>query len=227
MTRMQEEAPTVETIERGAISRHPAFGQITVSRVSGRRTLYGSDFVHNGYIRVSIYASEQHRTDSRDWPFHGVRPLIEIDMSEAQWGSFVSSFSIGEGTRCTLVSVAGERKPEIPYEDRDAIHKAEANEAVAEAMADLHKLREKIVAGTQGLTKARQQEMLSAVTSAINALSSHLPFIADSFAKQMEKRVEKAKTEVHAYVTNTIMRAGLASIGGEGPLQLSGPNDPV
>jgi hypothetical protein len=221
MARMPEETPTVETTAGETITRHPAFGQITVSRVSGHRTLYGSDFIHNGYVRVAIYSSEQHRSNSRDWPYHGIRPLIEIDMSEAQWGAFVSSFNMGEGTRCTLVSVAGERKPEIPYEDRDAIHKAEGDEVIAGAMADLEALRLKIEAGVQGLTKARQQEMLSAVDGAISSLSSHLPFIAESFAKQMEKRVEKAKTEVHAYVTNTIMRAGLSAIEGGGPLLLT------
>jgi len=131
MARMPEEAPTIERNGEDIVTRHPAFGQIAVSRVSGRRTLYGSDFVHNGFVRVSIYGSEQHRTNSHDWPHHSNRPLIEVDMSEAQWGAFVSSFSSSEGARCTLVSVVGERKPEIPYEDRDAIHKIESDEAAA------------------------------------------------------------------------------------------------
>lgn len=218
----------IEPIEerRGdeTIQTHPAFGQITVNRVSGARTLYGSDFIHHGFVRVAIYESEMCRAYSHDRPHHSLVPLIEVDMSEAQWGSFVSSFGVGMGTCCTLNVVGDERMPWLPYEDRAARHFDEAKAKIDKVAADLQTLRDKIAAGVQGLTKARQAEMLSAVESAITDLSSNLPFVAQSLSEAMEGRVEKAKSEVHAYVTNTVMRAGLGAIGrGDGPLLLERP----
>ena len=37
---------------------HPAFGQVSASRVNGRTNLYGSDFSHNSYISLEIKRSE-------------------------------------------------------------------------------------------------------------------------------------------------------------------------
>ena len=51
--------PTIEQCERfddkSTRLTHPAYGQITVSKVSGSRVLYGSDFVHHSYVTLRIH----------------------------------------------------------------------------------------------------------------------------------------------------------------------------
>ena len=223
--------PDVEPVEVEKHGRtvltHPAFGQITVSRISGQRTLYGSDFGHNGFVRVSVFASELERNHHRDWPHHMNVPLIELDMSEAQWGSFVSSFNIGMGTQCTLNVVGDERKPGFPLQERAKLHFGEGQATVQAVLDDLKALRAKIEAGTAGLSKTRQTDMLKEVDWSIRRMTDSLPFVAKSLAEEMEHTVEKAKTEVHAYVTRTVIDAGIAAIrgdGAEGPLLLTKPD---
>lgn len=223
--------PDVEPVEIDKHGRktltHPAFGQITVSRISGQRTLYGSDFEHNGFVRVSVFQSELERSLHRDWPHSTNVPLIEVDMSEAQWGSFVSSFGVGMGTQCTLNVVGSERKPGLPLPERAKKHFGEGQEAVAAVLNDLSTLRAKVEAGTSGLSKTRQADLLKEVDWAIRRMNDSLPFVAKSLAEEMEQTVEKAKTEVHAYVTRTVIDAGIAAIrgdGAEGPLLLTKPD---
>lgn len=225
MPRVPDEAPTEIADGDRTVLRHPAFGQITVNRISGCRTLYGSDFEHNGFVRVAIYPSELHRHLSYDAPYHSLKPLIEVDMSEAQWGSFVSSFGVGMGTQCTLNVVGDERKPGFPLQERARLHFGEGDEVVRRALEDLKSLRAKVEAGVQGLSKSRQADMLRDVDHAIGRLGGTLPFVAQSFAQEMEKVVEKAKVEVHAYVTRTVVEAGLSALGASGPLRLEGPAD--
>ncbi|PND71765.1 hypothetical protein, partial [Escherichia coli] len=78
----------------------------------------------------------------------------------AQWGSFVSSFGVGAGTQCTLNVVGDERKPGFPVQERAKMHFGEGQEAVRAVVSDLKALRAKIEAGTAGLSKTRQADML-------------------------------------------------------------------
>ena len=93
---------------------HPAFGQVQVSRISGHTTLYDSEFNHAHYVRVTVHRSELNRSLSRDWHF-AKSEIVEFDLSEAQWATFVSSFGNGSGTPCTLKFIAGQgHMPQIP-----------------------------------------------------------------------------------------------------------------
>ena len=92
---------------------HPAFAQITASRVSGHSILYGSDFDHNHYVTISISRSELCRNLSNDW-YHSREELIEVALSEAQWATFVSSMNQGSGVACTLQHFNGKMIPQLP-----------------------------------------------------------------------------------------------------------------
>ena len=53
------ETPNVGPGREGSTFDHPAFGQISASRVTGNpgRTLYGSEFVHRAWINLRISRS--------------------------------------------------------------------------------------------------------------------------------------------------------------------------
>lgn len=203
---------------------HPAFGQITVSRIQGSRALYGSDFEHHTYVRITIYKSELTRHLSRDWP-HQREQLLSVDMSEAQWATFVSSFGSGSGVQCTLERLLGEGIPEFPLRDEGQEFKVEQDKALQTALDNLKELKATIEANVQGLTKVKQAELLKNVNMSIRKLSDSLPFIANSFSEHMEERSEKAKVEIHAYLGEAVKRAGLEAIAGKGPLRLTHKDD--
>jgi hypothetical protein len=102
MTRPIEQEPEVS---QGGLDdtvfRHPAFGNICVSRPSGSATLFGSELKHQHYVSITINRAEKHRSLHRDWIF-GKDTILEISMSESQWATFVASSGMGGGTPCTL-----------------------------------------------------------------------------------------------------------------------------
>jgi hypothetical protein len=208
----REQEPEITQQGDETIERHPAFGQIMVTRLQGgHQTLYGSDLQHPSSVVIRITGSELRRGLSRDWYYSRQRE-IEVRMSEAQWATFVSAFGIGEGVPCTIAHLHGEDLPAIPYRNSGELHRAEARKAAESSVNRLKDLREKVQAGVQGLSKTRAAEMLDHINGAISDLTSHLPFIIDSHTEHMEGVVEKAKAEVHAYGNDLIRRTGLQAL---------------
>lgn len=209
--------------------RHPADGQVVVSKVSGQTTLYGSDFYHREWVEIRVYESEFTRDLSRDWP-HAKREFISFKLSEAQWAAFVSSAGNGSGTQCTLNHVMGEVRPDIPYRNADAEHRPELDKRIQDGLAELAEARNQLMAS--GLSKAKMAPILASLNKAEQELTSNVAFVAKSYGEAMEARTEKAKVEINAYVTNAVMRAGLTALNGPGaepPIALldSKPSDPA
>lgn len=229
-----EEDP-VEKIEEGVGHRedrtytHPAFGQISIVKTSGQANLYGSDFVHHNYVSIRISESQLRRGLARDWHYSRNVPYIEIAMSEAQWATFVSSFSVGGGVPCTIQARDGKMVPGIPYRDSGQEYKRETDEHLKKVLDTLTDLEKTFAEGSSGLSKKKQEELLAPLRSAIRTVHGSVPYIANSFSEFMEKRVEKAKVEVNAYMHSTIVSAGLKAIteqpGYQPPLEL-GYSDP-
>lgn len=211
MRSIQDPVETKASMPDGKSFEHPAFGQITVHRIIGSRALYGSDFMHHNYVRVEIHESQLNRSLSRDWHFSR-KTIISVDLSEAQWASFVSSFNVGAGVPCTIASRDGKYVPEFPLRDEGQEYKAEANAKLADALAKIDAAIAEVEANTAGISKAKREAMLGPLRRAHQQLASNLSFVAQSFAEHMETRVEKAKVEVNAYVTQTVARAGLDAL---------------
>lgn len=203
---------------------HPAFGQISVSRCQGgNTTLYGSDFVHNNYITVTITGSELHRRLNRDWHFNKGQ-IIQIAMSEAQWATFVSSFNMGSGTPCTIEWTKEDGLvPAIPNPtDRHEQFQREDDTKLQGVMETLKQLDDAIAAS--GLSGKKAEALRCYVFRAQQNLGVNLDFVSKSFSEHMEKVSEAAKVEVHGYINNVLHRAGLDALGGAAPLML-GSND--
>lgn len=81
---------------------HPAFGMIAASRVSGgEKALFDSDIQHHHRVVVRINTATRTRRLNHDDIFGDSTPFIEVEMSEAQWASFVSSMN-SSGVPCTI-----------------------------------------------------------------------------------------------------------------------------
>lgn len=231
MSRSPTEEPTVTrepgpgTMDQECV-KHPAFAQIGASRVSGRTSLYASDFNHNAFMTVTIRRSELRRSLSNDWHY-GRGELIEIAMSEAQWATFVSSPNVGSGVPCTIQHIQGEQIPRLPEPGpRSKQFGEEMREKAASALESLDALAAEVAA--LGLSKAKADKIAERIRSAKGALSSSIPFIAEQFSEHMERTVEGAKAEVHGYMTGALMRSGLDALtSGPPPLQLDAPKDPT
>lgn len=217
-----EEPITVEVDgpgrDRETKTTHPAFAQVTVARRSGHLALYGSDFIHNNHVVLSIGGSELHRNLSRDWYFEREKK-IEIAMSEAQWATLVSSLNLGGGVPCTLQWEGG-YVPRLPMpKSRSDQFSKEMQEDFEDAIKALDALVEEI--DSLKVSQKKKDEIKGRAMRAKASITSSAPFVADQFGEHMENVVEAAKVEVHGYTQNLFTRAGLESLaGGNDPLQL-------
>ena len=214
MTRFVEE-PKVRhdksaPFEDDEILEHPAFGQISVSRISGHATLYGSDFRHQHYVAVRISTSTLRRGLSHDWP-HAGNEIIEVNLSEAQWAAFVSSFNRGEGVQCTISHRDGKLIPGFPLRDEADKYRGEAAKQLGEAMSAL-----KAALGFLGEAKiAKKDSLLVAgqIQKAIREIGVNSDYVRDKFDEHIETRIHKAHIEIEAYMNATIRAAGLEALG--------------
>lgn len=208
---MKTEQPTeAPSSGEGVTLNHPAFGQISACRRSGRAILYGSDFIHNDVVAITIFASQLNRNHSKDWPF-AEKELIEVELSEAQWATFVSSLNIHGGVQCTIRHKDCVSLPGLPVPtDRHEQCIGEAREKINSSLIELKNLQIKI--GELKISQKQKDELLSSVRKSRMEIEQNAPFVIQSFGEHMETVTEKAKIEVNAYATGAIMRAGLAAM---------------
>lgn len=200
---------------REEVHKHPAFAQIGAHRISGDTVLYGSDFQHNGFIRIHVRRSELHRGLSSDWPY-AREELIAVDLSEAQWATFVSSMNVGEGVQCTLSRLPGEDVPGLP--EPTARHKQFAGELVrtqAEAVAALDELRAAVK--ESGLSAKKAQALERLAERAAMMIGSNSRFVAQRFGEHMADVTEQAKCEVNAYAMRAMLGLQERGLALEGP----------
>lgn len=211
----QTEEPVYTLVENNRTRiTHPAFGQISASRVSGNTNLYGSDFNHHNYITITLSRSEVDRHLSNDWHY-AKNEMFEVALSEAQWATFVSSLNIGGGVPCTIqhtLAASPGYTPALPNApDRREQFAGEIAENMVEAQKALEELE--ILIMDSKLSGAAQKAMRDKLRMASREIGSSTKFVADQFDQHMETSVEKAKIEVNAYATRAIMAAGLDRLG--------------
>lgn len=200
------------------VETHPAYAMIGASRVSGHTRLFASEFKHDHFVTVTIRAAELHRSLSRDWHF-GREEYIEVALSESQWASFVSSMNVGFGVPCTLEHVAGVMTPAITGQaNTKTTFKAEFKETMNESLAALDKLTALI--GECKLSEKAKASLLGSVRMAKQHIEDNIPFVANQFSEHMEDTLDKAKTEVCAYIQAVISRTGIAALQGKSPITI-------
>jgi hypothetical protein len=201
----------------GEMRTHPAYGMVSFSRVSGDPgKLFGSEIRHNSFIRLTVKAGEHKRHLSSDWYFeHGI-PLIELDLSAAQFAELVSSMNCGSGVPCTVRWVNGEEHPPIA-DDKSSFHdtiqselQKEAKDAFADAQKLVSTLRDTLAKSK--LPKSQQADILDLARRIECAVKDSMPFILEQYQEGAEKIGAKAKAELDAFATLLIQKLGTEAL---------------
>ncbi len=199
--------------------KHPAYGMIGISRVSGSTSLFGSEVDHNSFIKLEVKRAERHRDLAHDWYF-GRGLVCEVWMSHAQFAEAITTLNVGDGIPCTIRQVEGGARCELPPEDnRAAVFEQELKDSAKETASDLRK----VLAGLAALAekdrigKTELRELVKELSQAICGITSTLPWLEKQFREEMERTVQRAKTEVEAFVTGAIHRAGLEALAVHAP----------
>lgn len=186
---------------------HPAFGNVTVARISGgNASLFDSEVRHNHFVRVTVRRSDRTRALHRDWMSTAGMglPLIEFDMSEAQWASLVSAFGNGGGVPCTIRATESDPNvPGIPFAPRLELSTAETKAA---AERQYERVKAALAAVEEKPTKANVRSLRLAVDQA----AGNVAFAAESLTEHTENVVQKARADIEAMAHSAAVNRGLS-----------------
>lgn len=199
------------------IFRHPAFGMIGFSRVTGgEHVLFGSSIKHNDRIVLTLRHGEQERTLSHD-SYFGHKIIAEVEMSYAQFAECISTMNVGHGVPCTIAYT--EKEGNIPC-IKDNTNKREQfrnefSETITKAMEQVQEQINQIQESLnikKNLGVKDRQEMIRELQQVKYNIGTNLDFCASQFDKQMDKSTLEAKGEIEAFCQNKINSIAQAAL---------------
>lgn len=199
------EQPTVVDPNKDNRETHPAWGMIGASRVQNSppgAVLFDSDIRHAHTVVVRIGTASRERSLNRDWLMRK-QEFVEVEMSEAQWASFVSSMNSGSGVACTIRRREDDyHVPGVPFEPR---FEENMNEVRGAANKALEHIKEAFAAVEEKPNKGNIKTLRHAIENA----PSNLVFAGESLTEHAENVVQKARADIEAMVLSEAQRLGI------------------
>lgn len=224
MTKRESQLPVREGDSddlHGATYRHPAFGTISVSEISGgSRVLFGSDVDHQYRICLRIGRASLRRNLSNDWIHPSNSAMVEVEMSHAQFAALAGSVGKGSGVPCTLLyaptNPAAQMVPSIERLETklDTFAReveASAKRQIEELQAQIARMGAALESGKLGVKEAREIHRNLSITSA--NLPSNLAYTVDQAQRMLETASNDAKTQIETFAESTARRLGQDSLG--------------
>lgn len=193
---------------------HESWLLIRANRCTGGGShLFDSEIRHQSYITVTVSRCSRKRDLNHDW-LMDTKLLIEINMSEAQWGAFVSSFGHGTGVPATLDWFDGARVPRAPHTPRLEESHKEVRNAGAHALEKIRKAQEAVQeAFDQNLGKKVLRERLHHLQCMVNNGPGTMEFAATSLTEHVENVVTKARADIEGMVLGAQARGASLNAG--------------
>lgn len=197
--------------------KHPAFGMIGFSRVSGgENTLFGSSIKHNDRIILKIKHGEQNRHLHEDW-YYGHGLITEVEMSYSQFAECITAMNVGDGVPCTIRYT--EKDGHIPAiaknESKREQFRSEFSDTILKAMKQVQEeieVIQKSLDDKKNLGVKDRKEMISKLQQVKYNIGRNLDFCVEQFDEQMEKTTMEAKGEIEAFCQNKINSIAQAAL---------------
>lgn len=184
--------------------------------------LFDSEITHQHSIVVEVARCTRKRDLHRDY-LHDTEVLMQLAMSQAQWGAFVSSFGNGNGVPATLEYLVGVGDvPGAPDESRLAESHAEVLNAGKDALSDVDAQFQKVMEAFETGGKAALRQELRSLGFALRNAPLNMEFAARSLTEHAENVVTKARRDIEGMALAAYEQGALAPAS---PLQL-GPTKP-
>lgn len=202
MSRRQTTDPTTDEYGREV---HPSWGMIGASRVTTGPTgvaLFDSDIRHAHTISVRISTASRSRDLHHDHLMSD-REFVEVEMSEAQWASFVSSINVGNGVPCTIRRREDEHMvPGAPFAPRLQESMDEVRDAASESTL-------KVQAAFAAYAEHKTAANLRTLEYAIKNMPANITFAAKSLSEHAENVVQRGRADIEAMVVSKAQQLGL------------------
>lgn len=195
--------------------KHPSFGQISFSRVSGRDHFYGSELEQDHYITMTLLSSEVERTLTKDWYFASGVPLAQVRMSSAQFSELITSLNMGSGACCTIEMIDGKQIAKLPFQEsrKEFVHR-KFSDRMSEFAKTLKEkqLKAKEIVLKKNISKADVRDLEMHLDFLTQEISNNIPFFMETFQETMDEVVLEAKQEVENAIQHKINILGLAEL---------------
>lgn len=189
---------------------HPAFGLVTVSRAMGTaRTLFQSDLQHNDTVILRISTASRKRDLKHDW-LHHKEEIVEIEMSEAQWASVISSVGLGSGVPVTIRQRGYELIPDLPYQPRTETSRQEVRDAANELLSGVTKAFKALEDAEERKAGVKERrELRRALASQLNGAAANQVFAVKSLEDAAERAVAQARADIELTAIRAAQAAGI------------------
>lgn len=197
--------------------KHPAFGMIGFSRVSGgENTLFGSSIKHNDRIILKIKHGEQNRHLHEDWYF-GRGLITEVEMSYSQFAECITAMNVGDGVPCTIRYTEKDGNIPVIAENKSKREqfRSEFSDTILKAMKQVQEeieVIQKSLDDKKNLGVKDRKEMISKLQQVKYNIGRNLDFCVEQFDEQMEKTTMEAKGEIEAFCQNKINSIAQAAL---------------
>lgn len=204
------QATEIRVNERGD-ETHESWLLIRANHITSRGyRLFDSEIPHSRFITVTVTRCSRTRELNHD-RLHSEKRLLEMDMSQAQWGAFVSSFGNGTGVPATLTFLAGEGQiPQAPAESRLERSMAEVRNAGEKALAKVSEDYDAVLDAFENGGRRALREALKTLGYALKNAPLNMEFAAKSLTEHAENVVTKARADIEGLVLAATERAELS-----------------
>jgi hypothetical protein len=206
------------TTDADGDERHPAFGTISLYRVSSNpgAVLFQSDVRHPEYMVIEVNEATRKRDLSHDW-VHPERMVAQVSLSMAQFASFVASTGQGSGVPCTIeftgtgTQEPGGRPGLVPAPRFSVTHdevRAAADKAFEEIKAANAALQEAMTAKPP-VPAVERKRLLSNLNAAIANATANVDYTARQLDAHAETVVAQARTDIETMIVQMARQAGI------------------
>jgi hypothetical protein len=198
--------------------RHESYGLVRLFRSHGGHGathLFGSHVeYHPVTIRLEVRRAERTFDNHLSYDrYHAREPVLEAELSAAQFTDALTLMNHGEGIPCTLRYVGGVKMENVPEAHRSEQHKIvegfrEKMREVREAAAPFVEQIQAIL-GKKSIGKGDRKEIASLVERLVRDFTDNASFTLGQFNEAAEKLETEAKKEVEAFATSILVAAGI------------------
>lgn len=184
-------------------------GVLRINRVNttGRR-LVGSAVKANNYITIDLFQGKAESSLLDKEHIYPQNLIAKIAMTPMQWGEFVSSFTLGSGSPCTIDILNGKHvkqsyKSEAVddfYEEKTTEMLKETSEKFKNAMSDAID----ILQHKKSITKKDRQDIILAYNTLSNLMADSLPFLKKQMVVDMESHIHQVAGQLKYELTEEL-----------------------
>jgi len=181
-----------------------------------------SNLNNSNWISLRVYQAKDEEKYGEVRQYTKSRhPIVEVDLSAAQFAELLTTMNIGSGVPCTIKSVQGKRIDQSPLDNDDKpldIGKKFFEKNAKEFTENLVRKTDSYLKDLENMKiskkdKAKMESILSGIKTEI---TSNMPFYVTIFEETTKKVMSESKAEIDAFVTGGIVKAGLEALGIKG-----------